>query len=44
MSSSYYNSADLKKFGNVTDFQKSLDEKFFVYYGEVFKDSELTAR
>ncbi len=40
----YYNSEDLKKFGNVSDFQKILGEKFFTYYGEVFKDSELTAR
>lgn len=40
----YYNSADLKKFGNISDFQKVLGEKFFDYYGEVFKDSELTAR
>jgi len=41
---SYYNSEDLKKFGNVADFQKDMGEKFFSYYGEVFKDSELTAR
>lgn len=40
----YYNPDDLKKFGNVSDFQKNLGEKFFTYYGEVFKDSELTAR
>lgn len=44
MSNSYYNSEDLKKFGNVSDFQKNLGEKFFAWYGEVFKDSELTAR
>ncbi len=41
---SYYNSEDLKKFGNVADFQKEMGDKFFAYYGEVFKDSELTAR
>jgi len=41
---SYYNSDDLKKFGNVADFQKAMGEKFFNYYGEVFKDGELTAR
>ena len=40
----YYNSSDLKKFGNVSDFQKNLGEKFFSWYGDVFKDSELTAR
>lgn len=44
MDSNYYNSKDLKKFGNVSDFQKNLGDKFFDYYGEVFKDSELTAR
>lgn len=44
MSNNYYNSEDLKKFGNVADFQKNLGDKFFSYYGEVFKDSELTAR
>jgi len=44
MSNHYYNSEDLKKFGNVGKFQKNLGDKFFSYYGEVFKDSELTAR
>ena len=44
MSDSYYKPEDLKKFGNVADFQKNLADKFFDYYGEVFKDSELTAR
>ena len=44
MNNSYYNADDLKKFGNVADFQKNLGEKFFSYYGDVFKDSELTAR
>ncbi len=44
MSEHYYNSKDLSKFGNVADFQKELADKFFSYYGEVFKDSELSAR
>jgi len=44
MPDSYYNSEDLKKFGNVGEFQKNLADKFFDYYGEVFKDSELTAK
>lgn len=44
MENNYYNAADLKKFGNIGDFQKVLGDKFFDYYGEVFKDSELTAR
>ena len=44
MNDHYYNAEDLAKFGNVADWQKPLAEKFFSYYGEVFKDSELTAR
>ena len=44
MSENYYNSNDLAKFANVADLQKNLGDKFFSYYGEVFKDSELTAR
>jgi len=44
MENNYYNSKDLKKFGNVGEFQKKLADKFFDYYNEVFKDSELTAR
>lgn len=44
MSNHYYNSEDLGKFGNVGDWQKPLADKFFSYYGEVFKDSALTAR
>lgn len=41
---SYYNPEDLKKFGNIGDFQKELGDKFFDYYGEVFKEGALTAR
>jgi alkylhydroperoxidase/carboxymuconolactone decarboxylase family protein len=44
MSDHYYHAADLKKFGNVGEFQKELADKFFSYYGEVFKDSALSAR
>ena len=44
MENHYYNSEDLKKFGNVGEFQKELADKFFSYYNEVFKDSALTAR
>jgi alkylhydroperoxidase/carboxymuconolactone decarboxylase family protein len=40
----YYESEDLKKFGNITDFQKSMGEKFFAWYAEVFKDGALTER
>lgn len=44
MDKSYYNSEDLKKFGNVTDFQEELGEKFFSYYGAVFEEGALTTR
>ncbi len=44
MANHYYDAADLKKFGNVSDFQKELGDKFFDWYGEVFKDSALTAK
>jgi alkylhydroperoxidase/carboxymuconolactone decarboxylase family protein len=44
MSNHYYNAEDLGKFGNVGQFQKELADKFFSYYGEVFKDSALSAR
>jgi alkylhydroperoxidase/carboxymuconolactone decarboxylase family protein len=40
----YYNPEDLKKFGNIGEFDKPLADKFFDYYGEVFKDGALTAR
>lgn len=44
MSKNYYNAEDLKKFGNITEFQPELGEKFFEYYGSVFKDGALTQR
>jgi alkylhydroperoxidase/carboxymuconolactone decarboxylase family protein len=40
----YYNPEDLKKFGQIGEFQPELADKFFAYYGEVFKDGALTAR
>jgi alkylhydroperoxidase/carboxymuconolactone decarboxylase family protein len=40
----YYNPEDLKKFGRIGDFQKSMADKFFEYYNEVFKEGALTAR
>ena len=40
----YYDPADLKKFGDITEFQKELGDKFFDWYGEVFKEGALTAR
>lgn len=44
MNNSYYDSRDLKKFGNISDWQPKLGEKFFDYYGEVFKEGALTER
>jgi hypothetical protein len=37
MDKSYYIKEDLKKFGDITDFQEKLGNKFFEYYGEVFE-------
>lgn len=44
MANPYYEAADLGKFGKIGDYQKELAEKFFGWYGEVFKDSALTAK
>lgn len=40
----YYNPDDLKKFGKIGEFQEELADKFFDYYGEVFKDGALSER
>lgn len=40
----YYNAEDLQKFGKIGEFQQPLADKFFAYYGEVFKEGNLTAR
>lgn len=40
----YYNKEDLSKFGNITEFQKKLGDKYFDYYGSVFEEGALTAR
>lgn len=44
MDKTYYNPENLKKFGDVTDFQKELGEKFFEYYEAVFDDGALSAK
>ena len=44
MANSYYDPEDLKKFGDIADFQPELAEKFFDYYGSVFKEGALSAR
>jgi len=40
----YYNAQDLARFGQIGEFQQSLADKFFAYYGEVFQDGALTAK
>jgi len=40
----YYDSKDLAKFGEISKYQKEMGGKFFDWYGEVFKDSALTAK
>lgn len=40
----YFNPEDLKKFGNITEYQKEMGDKFFDWYGEVFKEGALTQR
>ena len=44
MKKMYYDPADLKKFGSITEFQKDMGDKFFDYYGEVFKEGALSVR
>lgn len=44
MNNTYYNPADLAKFGKVTEFQEKMGKKFFDYYDEVFKEGALTQR
>ena len=44
MSKPYYVEEDLKKFGEISEFQPELGEKFFEYYGKVFEEGALTAR
>ncbi len=40
----YFQPEDLKKFGQITEFQESMGKKFFEYYNEVFKEGALTER
>ncbi len=44
MEKSYYDPADLKKFGDVAEFGPELAKKFFDYYGNVFNEGALTKR
>tara|TARA_R100000005_G_C4987803_1_gene195699 strand:- start:366 stop:752 length:387 start_codon:yes stop_codon:yes gene_type:complete len=44
MPKKYYDPSDLKKFGNITEFQPEMGNKFFDWYGSVFEEGALTAR
>jgi alkylhydroperoxidase/carboxymuconolactone decarboxylase family protein len=44
MDKTYYDPADLKKFGKIVDWNQELGNKFFEYYGKVFEEGTLTAR
>ena len=44
MEETYYNPKDLRKFGNITDWQKELGDKFFDWYGAVFQEGALSSR
>ena|SRR5690554_2194630 len=43
-SNNYYDSSDLRKFGDITEWNRELGEKFFEYYNKVFENGTLTAR
>ncbi len=43
-SSNYYDPKDLRKFGNITDWDEDLGNKFFEYYNSVFEEGALSAR
>ncbi len=40
----YYDSKDLRKFGNITEWSEELGTKFFDYYSKVFEEGALSAR
>ena len=44
MQKTYYDPADLKKFGKISDWNTELGSKFFDYYNSVFKEGALTER
>ena len=44
MSRPYYQSQDLKKFKNITDWSPELGTKFFEYYNSVFQEGALSSR
>ena len=44
MQKTYYDPADLKKFGKISDWNEELGKKFFDYYSKVFEEGALTER
>jgi alkylhydroperoxidase/carboxymuconolactone decarboxylase family protein len=44
MSDTYYKPEDLKKFGEIGEFEPKLAKQFFEYYGSVFAEGALTVR
>ncbi|WP_100614182.1 arsenosugar biosynthesis-associated peroxidase-like protein [Confluentibacter citreus] len=44
MQKTYYDPADLKKFGKISEWNEELGTKFFDYYGKVFEEGALTER
>lgn len=44
MQKTYYDPADLKKFGKISEWNEELGAKFFEYYGKVFEEGALTSR
>ena len=44
MSKTYYDPADLRKFGKITEWSEDLGSKFFDYYNSVFEEGALSAR
>ena len=44
MSNPYYDAADLRKFGKITEWSEELGSRFFEYYNKVFEEGALSAR
>ena len=44
MDNNYYDPADLRKFGKISEWAPELGENFFDYYNSVFKEGALSAR
>ena len=40
----YYDPKDLKRFGDIAEWDAALAKKFFDWYGDVFEEGALTAR